>query len=82
MEEAKYRLRDVMDSLDHDELLKIKKDLDAGGLHLKRFVHEKIKENERKHETYCAVCASKLDPYSTSTFTLVFGPADFKKNPL
>ena len=79
MEEARYKLREVIDSLDHGELLKIKKDIDAGGLHLKRFIHEKIKENEKKHEQYCAVCSSKIDPYSMSTFTLVFGPADFKK---
>ncbi|MFQ5474698.1 MAG: hypothetical protein ACE5DM_02575 [Candidatus Nanoarchaeia archaeon] len=77
--EGKYRLRDVIDSLDHDELLRIKKDLESGGLHLKKFVHTKIIEHEKQHEQYCTTCSSKIDPNSTSTFTLIFGPIDFRK---
>ena len=66
-------MRDVIDSLDHEELVKIKKDLEAGGLHLKSFVQQKIKEKQKEHERYCATCANRIDPYSTTSFTLVFG---------
>ncbi len=75
----KYRLRDVIDTLEHDELVKLKKDVDSGGFHLKKFLDQKIKEDERRHEQFCTVCASDIDPYSTTTFTLVFGPDGFKK---
>ncbi|MBU0460961.1 MAG: hypothetical protein KJ574_00080 [Nanoarchaeota archaeon] len=79
MEETKYRLRDVIGSLDHEELHRMSKDLEAGGHHLRKFVKEKMKEKEKEHEHYCAVCSSKIEPYSTSTFTIIFGPDDFKK---
>jgi len=77
--DGKYKLRDVIENLDHEELIKMKKDIDAGGLHMKKFLQQKIKENEHKHDQYCVVCVSKIDPYKTSNYTLVFGPSDFKK---
>ena len=73
------RLRDVVDYLDEDELKKIKRDLEEGGFHLRKFVENKIKEREKLHQTICKVCANELDPYSTSNYTLIFGPDDFKK---
>jgi hypothetical protein len=79
MSEAKYRLRDVIDSLEFDEIVKMKKDLELGGFHLKRFLEQKISEHEKSHEKYCANCSAKLDPYGTNNFTLIFGPEDFKK---
>ena len=79
MEETKYRLRDFIDKIDQAELSRIKKDLEAGGIHLKKFIDQKIKENEKKHEQYCSVCSSPIDPASTDTYTLIFGPSDFKK---
>jgi hypothetical protein len=79
MTEMKYRLRDVIDSLEFDELVKMKKDIEAGGFHLKRFVEDKIKEEEKKHDAFCANCSAKINPGSTTTFTLIFGPDDFKK---
>jgi len=79
MEEKSYRLRDVVDALDHDELLKIKKDLDGGGFHIKQFIQQKIKEKEEVHEKFCPVCSSPINPKNISTYTLVFGPEDFRK---
>lgn len=75
----KHRLRDVIDSLDHSELIKIRNDLETGGVHLQNFVKKKILEREKEHENYCSVCQGKLEPSSTSNFTLVFGPSDLKK---
>ena len=74
-----YKLRDVVDSLEFDELVKMKKDLDYGGFHLKKFVESKVNERAKKHEKYCAVCANELKTTSTHNFTLVFGPDDFRK---
>ena len=75
----RYRLRDIIDSIEYDELVKMKKDLENGGFHLKQFVEHKIKEEEKKHEVHCSNCSTKIDPKSSSTFTLIFGPDDFKK---
>ena len=75
----KYHLRDIVDSMDFNELTRMKKDIDNGGLHLKKFLETKIKEREKKHEKYCSTCATELKPENTNNFTLVFGPDDFRK---
>ena len=74
-----YRLRDVIDSLDYNELVKMKKDLEYGGLHLKSFINKKIQEKESHHSKSCSVCSSELKENSVNNFTLVFGPEDFRK---
>lgn len=73
------RVRDVIHSLDYDELMKIKNDIDKGSVHFKKLVNEQIKAIELEHNTVCSTCMSEISPDSTSTFTLVFGPYDFKK---
>ena len=75
----KYRLRDVMGSLEYDERLKIKYALNSGGIHLMRFVDKSLSDRKHEHESHCSNCSSLLDLASTSNFTLVFGPEDFRK---
>ena len=70
-----YRLRDVMDGIDYTELKKLKDDLTHGGLHLRKFVDTKIAEHEKKHESICVGCHTPIDQYSTTNYTLVFGPS-------
>lgn len=79
MVEIKYRLRDVISSLEFDELVKMKNDIEAGGFHLKSFIEQKIKEQEVQHEKFCSNCGAKINPSNTNNFTLIFGPSDFKK---
>jgi hypothetical protein len=78
-EKMKYKLREVIDSLEFDELVKMKKDVEQGGFHLKKFLESKITEEEGKHKQYCSNCSAELSPGSTNNFTLVFGPEDFRK---
>ena len=73
------RVRDIVPGLDHDELMKIKKDLDAGGVHLKKLVDKEIDKKEKEHEVYCSTCLGKIDPSNPNTYTLIFGPHDFRK---
>lgn len=73
------RLRDVIDKIDYYELLKIKKDLDNGGKHLNDFISQEIDHRNKHHHVYCATCDCEIDPKSSETTTLVFGPADFRK---
>lgn len=71
--------RNLVDHLDYDELVKIKKDLDAGAVHIKRLINFKLKEKETEHKKVCASCGAGIDPFSVNNLTLVFGPEDFKK---
>ena len=75
----KYKLRDVVESLEYDELMKMNADLEHGGFHLKKFLKQKISEIEHQHEQSCSNCSALLDPNNTNNFTLVFGPHDFRK---
>jgi len=75
----KYKLREIIGSLEYDELLKMKKDIDAGAFHLKQFVDVKVREQQKLHSQVCSNCSAPLDPASTNNFTLLFGPEDFKK---
>ena len=72
------RFRDLVNNLDHDELLALRKDLHMGSVAIKKVIEEKIKANEKSRERYCAVCDKKMDAYSAN-YTLLFGPDDFKK---
>ena len=75
----KYRLKDVVGTLDFSELQKISNDLDKGGIHLKKLVKDEIKKNEKLHDKHCSVCANKIHPEDMNNYTLVFGPESFKK---
>ena len=75
----KNKLRDVMETLDFDELIKMKDDMENGGVHLKNLVDKEIKKNEQMHEQYCSVCSNSIHPEDINNFTLVFGPESFRK---
>jgi hypothetical protein len=72
-------IKDLIPNLEHEDLVKLKKDLDAGGIHIKKMIDTQIKENEKKHESYCTTCFAKIDPEKRNNYTLVFGPDDFRK---
>ena len=73
------RVKEMIENLDYDELIKVKKDLDNGSIHIKKLINQSIKEKEKEHNLECSVCGKKIDPNSTTTFTLIFGPNGFKK---
>lgn len=76
---ANYKFRDVIDSLDYDELVKMQKDLDSGAMHITKFVNDKILERQKEHDKVCTSCFSPISATNTNTFTLIFGPDDFRK---
>ncbi len=75
----KYMISDMLEKLDHHELMNIKQGVEKGDLDFRALVKEKIIEKERSHEKFCAVCQNDIDPGSTTTFTILFGPEGFKK---
>lgn len=70
---------DFVSSLKYDEVLDIKQDLSSGATRVKKIINQKIKDFENNHRKLCSVCFNQINPNHTSTYTLVFGPADFKK---
>jgi len=75
----KKKLREVVDYLEFEELVKMRKDLTMGGLHLLQLVDNKIREETKKHDVYCCICNNRLEPYSVNNYTIIFGPEDLKK---
>ena len=69
----------MIETLEYDELMKIKKDIASGSVHIKQLITDKIKEIEKLHDVRCSVCNSEINPFSTHNYTLVFGPQDFRK---
>jgi len=76
---VKKKLREVMEYLEYEELIKMKKDLSEGGVHLASLIDSKIKEETNKHMDHCCICSNEIEPYNVNNFTLVFGPADLRK---
>ncbi len=79
VEQGKKKVKDILDVLSYEELLKIRRDLENGGYHLLKLVKSRIKAIELSHKRYCSYCGAEIDENSISTYTLVFGPYDFKK---
>ncbi len=73
------RVKDMVSSLEYNELAKLKHDLEKGGFHLYKLVNDVFKEKEMEHNKRCAVCNSPLNPDSVNNITLIFGPSDFRK---
>ena len=71
--------RELVDKLDLSELHKIKRDLETGGVHIKRLIDFKIKEKEGMEVKYCANCGAAIDPFSGTNCTVVFGGEVKKK---
>ena len=78
-QKMKYLVRDVIDILSYNELIKLRKDINNGGIHLSRLIDDKIKEEQRKHNKKCCICGEKIDINSINNFTLLFGPEYVKK---
>ena len=74
-----YKLREFLNSLEHYELMHLRQQLEKGKISIVKEIQEKIKELEKQHGSICATCSNNLDPYNTNSYTIMFGPEDFKK---
>jgi hypothetical protein len=75
----KKRFRDVAEDIQYEDLVKMRRDIDNGGHHLRAFIDSKIKEIEREEVKVCAVCGTPINPHFIDDYSLVFGRYDFKK---
>lgn len=74
-----YRFTKFLSSLEHYELVRLKKQLESGTLDMEKELQGYIKDLEKKHAKDCTTCSNTLDMYNTNNYTLVFGPEDFRK---
>jgi len=73
----KMKLKELMENVDYDDLVKLKSDLSSGAKHIKKILDKKILELEKKSKS-CAVCGKPM-MYGDNFYVLEFGPEDFKK---
>jgi len=72
------KFKEILNSLDLEDLEKIQLDVHSGAKHMRHLVDLKIKEMKSSRDSQCAICGRDLNENS-SNFTLIFGPHDFKK---
>ena len=75
----KKKLMEIVDNLEHEDLIKLQRDLEEEGIHIKKLVSEKIQQLENNEEEVCVVCGNPINPYYTEHYKLIFGPRDFRK---
>ena len=75
----KKRLVDLVSGLDYGELIKMQRDLFTGGSLIKQLVNNKIKEINERESALCATCGATFTLSSADEYTLIFGPAEFKR---
>tara|TARA_Y100000310_G_scaffold94955_1_gene92799 strand:- start:35438 stop:35734 length:297 start_codon:yes stop_codon:yes gene_type:complete len=74
-----YRFTKFLGSLEHYELVKLKKGLEKGTIDFEKEIQDRIKEHEKRHSKFCATCSNTLDHYNPNNYTIIFGPEDFRK---
>jgi len=72
----KRRFREVVELIDFEELVRMKEDLNRGGDAIRILVDNKIKDEIKRQNEFCAVCANSIDDENETRLALVFGPKD------
>ena len=75
----KYQLKDVIDAMEFDELVRMRRDLKSGGITIRKMINSKIREHQIRHKMFCTTCSSQINLNNVNNYTLVFGPHDFRK---
>lgn len=73
------RFREVIGLVGYDELLRIKDDLNKGGDSIRILVDNKIKDEIKKKNEFCTICAAKIEPESQTRFSLVLGSREMER---
>ena len=74
-----YRFEKFLSTLEHYELVRLKKVIEKGDLDVIKEIQGNIKDLEKRHSISCTTCSNALDPYNTNNYTIIFGPDDFRK---
>ena len=71
-------LKEVVEILSYNELLKLNRDLTPES-EANSVISNRIPEMHSTGNKACSVCGNLINPYFTDEYSLVFGPADFRK---
>ncbi|MGB9748945.1 MAG: hypothetical protein ACP5OZ_03565 [Candidatus Woesearchaeota archaeon] len=72
-------MREIVNELSYEDLLKFKKDLEENSFQIKKLVEQRIRQEIEKNSHVCANCGRKMNPYEDDELCLIFGPPDFKR---
>ncbi len=75
----KKNVKEILNELNYEDLMKLKYDIDNGALHLKRLLDKKIKEIEQSKMHTCAECGRKINPLTDFEIKIEYGEPDFKR---
>lgn len=75
----KKSIREVLGSLEYEELINLQKDLYNGGQGIKQIISNKIKEISTLESRTCATCGAQINLSVANEFTLIFGTTEVKK---
>ncbi len=71
------KFKEAISSWSLEELRALEEDIKNGGKESRKALWEKIQDSENNGK-FCAICFKELE-YNDRSFTLFFGPSDFKK---
>ncbi len=71
-------IKDAISSFSEEDLYRLREDLSNNAAYLKKLVNDRLKELKHKKLGFCATCGADLSK-KEKTYTLLFGPEDFKK---
>jgi len=72
------KIKLLLDSMEYEDLLKLKDDLIVGSPIYKKLVFDKLQEIETSHRSVCASCGGKVNSKSDA-YTLLFGERTIRK---
>ena len=75
----KKSVRQIINELDYEDILKLKYDIEHGSLHIKKLLDSRMKEIENKNIHICATCGKKINPFKDYEITLSYGYPDFRR---
>jgi len=79
MASEKKKFKDVVSSLEYEELVELQRDLFKGGTTIKQVISNKLKEISATESRICASCGNNVNLRVANEFTLIFGTSDTKK---
>ena len=75
----KKKVKEVIEELSQDELLKLRFDLKHHSKHILRLIDKRLRFLETRGEHVCATCGKTINLEEDNAITLTFGPPDFKR---
>jgi hypothetical protein len=73
-----WKITDAVENIEEHDLYKFRDDLEKGAPYLKKLVNDRLRALEKSKKGICVTCGNEL-AFHPRSYTLVFGPDDFRK---